>query len=185
MNIKTRIWLLSVSIFAIIFISFIIISTVFESPVYRPPWMRPEQPHMLPNYMLPISIVLMVFAIVPFSYYFISKRLEEKIEMNMKIISKLVNKKNLIPNKNYSMKINNKNIILKFLSPNERKVLEKLIEGKGMTLQAEISRMEGMTKLKTHRIVKDLTLKGIVKTETYGKTKRIILSKDIKDVLQH
>lgn len=183
MEIKNRRWLLLISIPAIMFIMFIIFFSVFEFPVYRAPWMPREPPRMLPIYMLPISVILMVFAIVPLSYYFTSKRLEEKLEQNMKILSKLVSKNNLIPNKN-SMEINNKNIILKFLSPAERKVLEKLIEGKGTVLQAEINRVEGMTKLKTHRIVKDLAMKGIIKTEKYGKTKRIILSKDIKDALR-
>jgi predicted transcriptional regulator len=187
MEIKNRRWLLLISIPAIAFIMFIIFFTVFESPVYRPPWMPPpQQPRMLPIYMLPLSVVIMFFAIVPFSYYLISKKLGEKIENNMKILSRLVsannNKNNLVPKKN-SMEINTKNIILKFLSPSERKVLEKLVEGKGISLQADISRMDGMTKLKTHRIVKDLEMKGIIKTEKYGKTKRIILSKDVKDAM--
>jgi len=65
----------------------------------------------------------------------------------------------------------------------ERKVVETLIGKKGEILQSEISRIEGMTKLKTHRAVRDLERKGIIKRESYGKTHRIILSKDIKELI--
>jgi hypothetical protein len=63
--------------------------------------------------------------------------------------------------------------------------IEKIIENKGSVLQSEISRMEGMTKLKTHRAVKELERKGIVKLEQYGKTNRIILSEDVKDIISN
>lgn len=100
----------------------------------------------------------------------------------MKIISKIINKGNSI-SKETPKKITEKNIILKFLNKSEKKVLEKLIENRGTVLQSEISRMEGMTTLKTHRTVKDMERKGIVKIEAHGKTNRIILMKDIKDFM--
>ena len=78
-----------------------------------------------------------------------------------------------------SMKLNNKEIIFRFLNLNERKVIKKLVESKGTVLQSEINLMEGMTKLKTHRAVRDLERKSIIKTEAYGKTNRIFLSKEI------
>ena len=59
-----------------------------------------------------------------------------------------------------------------------------LIENNGKVLQAEINRIEGMTKLKTHRTVKDMERKGIIKRESFGKTNRIILSDDIKDLFK-
>ena len=69
------------------------------------------------------------------------------------------------------------------LSSNERKVVEKIIENNGSVLQSEISRMENMTKLKTHRAVKELERKGVIKLEQYGKTNRIVLSDDIKEII--
>ena len=65
----------------------------------------------------------------------------------------------------------------------ERKVVERLIEKKGDVLQSEISKMEGMNKLKTHRAVIDLERKGIIKRESYGKTHHITLSKDVKELI--
>jgi len=58
-----------------------------------------------------------------------------------------------------------------------------LVEKKGEALQSEISREEGMTKLKTHRAVRNLEVKGIVKRYLHGKTYRIVLSKDVKELL--
>ena len=97
----------------------------------------------------------------------------------MKVMLKLVNKNNIKKN---SVEIN-KDAILKLLNFNERKVLEKLIDKKGETLQSEISRMKGMNKLKTHRAIKNLEMKGVVEIEDYGKTKRIILAKDVKNIM--
>ena len=97
----------------------------------------------------------------------------------MKVMLKLVNKNNIKKN---SVEIN-KDAILKLLNFNERKVLEKLIDKKGETLQSEISRMKEMNKLKTHRAIKNLEMKGVVEIEDYGKTKRIILAKDVKNIM--
>jgi len=40
--------------------------------------------------------------------------------------------------------------------------------------------MSGMGKVKAHRILKDMKIKGIISLEKYGKTNRINLSKDVK-----
>jgi DNA-binding MarR family transcriptional regulator len=130
-----------------------------------------------------LSSLFLVIAIFPLSYYFLSKKLEEKLEKNFNLIFKFIKKKNLSPNKIHYQEIENKNIILKFLNPSERKVMEALIENGGKILQSEITRMKGMTKLKTHRAVTDLEKKGIIVRESYGKTYRIILSEDVKGAL--
>lgn len=77
----------------------------------------------------------------------------------------------------------NIDIIFKFLAREERKVVEKLLENKGRMLQADITRLEGMNKLRSHRTIKKLVEKGIVKVEGYGKTNEIRLAKDITEGL--
>jgi uncharacterized membrane protein len=194
MVMKKRKWLLLVSIIAAISFFIIFYLSIFETSemleskelITRVPpssfesfiQYRPR----IPLYNLFLSSVLLIVAIVPMSYYFISKKLEEKLERNFSIISKLMKKTNSVSNKT-TAEIDDKNIILKFLNPGERNVMKTLIEKKGEILQSEISRMEGMTKLKTHRAVKDLERKGIIKRESHGKTHRIILSKDIKEAI--
>ena len=127
-----------------------------------------------------ITPVLLLIAIVPLSYYLISQRLETKLENNMKILMKIIGKNNISKD---SKELINKEAVLKLLNFNERKVLERLIKRKGEALQSEISRMDGMNKLKTHRAIKNLELKGVIETENNGKTNRIMLSKDIKGIL--
>jgi len=182
MDTGNRKWLIVISIPAIICILLIIFFSACEPSTNMPLWGRGAGSRTVPSYILWISLVLMIIVIIPISYYFLSARLDEKLEKNMKIISKLINKGDSI-SKTKSKEITEKNVILKFLNESEKKVLEKLIENRGTVLQSEISRMEGMTTLKTHRCVKDLERKGIIKTETHGKTNRIILTKDIKDIL--
>jgi len=146
----------------------------------RPPPFGEEQPR-IPFYILPLSSVLLITAIIPISYYFISRRLEKRLEKRFDVISKFLEKNNSVSNKIPARE--DRNIILKFLNSGERKVVEKLIEKKGEVLQSDMSRIEGMNKLRTHRAVKDLERKGIIKRESHGKTHRIILSKDIKEAI--
>lgn len=194
MVMKKRKWLLLVSTIAVVSFFITLYFSIFEasqmiepkeSVVIEP--RRPFEPFFrarptIPSFILPLSSVLLIVAIVPMSYYFISRRFEERLDMKFGVISKLVQKNNSVSNK-IPTETDEKNIILKFLNLGERKIIERLIEKKGDVLQSEISRMEGMDKLKTHRAVKDLERKGIIKTESHGKTNRIILSKDVKEVI--
>lgn len=126
-----------------------------------------------------MSPILLIIGIVPLSYYFMSKGLDNKLEKNMKLISKLIGR-----NKSNPVKINDKkDIVLKLLNHNERLAVQKLIEKKGTALQSDISRMNKMNKLKTHRAIRNLKMKGIVETIDIGKTNRITLVKDIRNVL--
>lgn len=190
---KNKKWLLLISIPAIISFLIILFFSISEMPEPGIPgrqpmmWYRPfivglrgSQP--VPVHTLIIPSILLMIAIIPISYYFISRRLEEKLKENMKVVSKLISKKYAVSETNLKNDTD-KNIILKFLNQSERKIIEKLITEKGRALQSEISRMKGMTKLRTHRAVKDLERKDIIIIEKYGKTNRITLSKDIKDIL--
>jgi DNA-binding MarR family transcriptional regulator len=193
MAIEKRKWLLLVSMIAAISFFVILYISIFETSEISqnkelitglPP--SPFEPFgnrpRIPIYNSLLSSALLIVAIVPISYYFISKGFEEKLERKFDVITKLMKKNNSISNKTPT-EMDDKNIILKFLNAGERKVVETLIDKKGEILQSEISRMEGMTKLKTHRAVRDLERKGIIKRESHGKTHRIILSKDIKEAM--
>lgn len=142
---------------------------------------RRTSPPIPISYRLILSPALLMIAAIFATYYFISRRLEEKLEKNMNIISKLIDKNNSIP-KESSGKMNNA-IVLKFFNANERKILEALIEKNGAILQSEISRMDGMNKLKTHRTIKELERKGIIRTESHGKTNSILMADDVKEIL--
>ncbi len=187
---KNRRWSLLIGLPAIMGILLIFFLSTFETITYQTregeliEYKIPlSSTALIPAYLLWTSSILLIFAIVPTSYYFISRRLENKLENSMKIISKIISKNNLDSKKKKPMEMGNKDIIFKFLNLNEKKVLEKLIERKGTALQSEINLMEGMTKIKTHRAVRDLERKSIIRTEAYGKTNRIFLSKDIKEFI--
>jgi len=177
---KRKTMLLISAIAICVFILALYISTIefVEPPGSREQFFvnRPR----LPLLNLFLLIPLLVLAITPLSYYVLSKRLEEKLEKNLEIIAKLV-KTNRSTSKNAVEK--DKNVILKFLNPSERNVIEMMIRKDGEALQSEISRTEGMSKLKTHRAVSSLEKKGIIKRETFGKTYRIILENDVKEII--
>jgi len=85
------------------------------------------------------------------SYWFVSRRLEKKIEKMIKVIERSIEAKT---QNNRKIAFNSdRDLILRFLSYGERKIIEKLIEKRGVILQAELSRIEGMNKLKAHIVV--------------------------------
>lgn len=77
----------------------------------------------------------------------------------------------------------NTDILLKFLNPDEKKVIDLLLKGKGKVLQAELTRLPGMNKVKSHRVVQKLLDKKVIEKQTLGKTRVIAFSKEIEEGL--
>ncbi len=78
----------------------------------------------------------------------------------------------------------NAKIILNFLNPHEKKVIETLIENEGKARQYELSHLPGLNKVKTHRILLNLEQKGIIHKEKLGKINKIVLDKELYEVLK-
>mgnify|MGYP001262110516 CR=1 FL=1 len=74
----------------------------------------------------------------------------------------------------------NTDIIMKFLSPEDREVMRLIMEKEGMTTQSEIARLPHMSRLKAHRIVKKLEGRGIVHVEKYGKINMVRVVDELK-----
>ena len=76
----------------------------------------------------------------------------------------------------------NIDIIMKFLTSEDREVVELLLSKQGMTTQSEIAKLPGMSRLKAHRIVKKLEDRGIVHVEKYGKINMIRIVDELKNM---
>ncbi len=78
----------------------------------------------------------------------------------------------------------NKNIefTLNFLEPQERAVIKELIKGKKGLKQAELEKQTGFHKVKIHRIVNKLRIKGLVEKQSNGKINIIELNPQLKEV---
>ena len=77
----------------------------------------------------------------------------------------------------------NMDIMLRFLGDEERKVVRRLLESNGRMPQAELTRIQGLSKVKAHRIVKKLSARGIVETEKHGNTNVVTLAKEVMEGL--
>ena len=73
--------------------------------------------------------------------------------------------------------------ILKLFDPPERMVIGKLLENDGKVQQIELSRLPGLNKVRTHRILNEMERKKIIKRERYGKLNLIVLDKDLLKAL--
>lgn len=78
----------------------------------------------------------------------------------------------------------NTKVILNFLTNQEKKVIEILLENNGKVQQYEISHLPNLNKLKTHRILLNLEQKGIIHKEKLGKINKIVLNKELYNVLK-
>jgi len=78
----------------------------------------------------------------------------------------------------------NAKIILNFLTTQERKVIETLLENDGKVQQYELSHLPNLNKVKTHRILINLEQKGIIHKEKLGKINKIVLNKELYNVLK-
>ena len=127
------------------------------------------------------AIVIALLALI--SYYFMSKKVEKHLVENMKLISQIANtNRNDDQSESQNIEKSYKTVVLKFLNYNENRILKKIIENNGSVLQSEISRLSNMGKVKAHRILKDMEIKGIISIEKYGKTNRINLSDDVRNL---
>ncbi len=77
----------------------------------------------------------------------------------------------------------NAELALSLLNPDERKTVKLLLERAGECLQADISRLEGMTRLKAHRIANGLSARGVVSLEKRGKTVVVKLADNVRQAL--
>ena len=77
----------------------------------------------------------------------------------------------------------NAKLLLSFLSADERAVVELLLKSEGHTTQAEVSRLDDMTRLRAHRVVLRLVDKKIIRVEKMGKTNQLWLAKSIFEAL--
>ena len=75
---------------------------------------------------------------------------------------------------------NNCDVILKTMTPEEKKVLNVLIAHQGKYLQKYVVKESGLSRLKTHRIVARFAQRGIVTVKEVGNTNEIVVSDWVK-----
>ena len=134
------------------------------------------------SYYLLISFIIIICILTPVLYILISRNVKKQLKDNMNLITEIVDKNGNKPENKDSDK-SSKILFLKFLNYGENQVIKKLIENNGTILQSEISRMSNMGKVRTHRIITELKKKEIITLEKFGKTNRINLTEDAKNVL--
>ncbi len=75
---------------------------------------------------------------------------------------------------------NNCDVILKTMTPEEKKVLGVIVAHQGKYLQKYVSKEAGLSRLKTHRIVARFAQRGIVTVKEFGNTNEIVVSDWVK-----
>lgn len=112
-------------------------------------------------------LVMVILVVVSISYgYFTAYMLYKELDKTKKTSKEFVN------------------TILKFLEPHEKKIVNYLIECNGKSSQAELSRLEGLTKVKVHRSLKKMEGKDILKVRKRGKVRDVILNEELYELLK-
>ena len=157
-------------IFGIVLISIILLVMTLISYTDKnspnPGWMRrlPVQQMQEDNSFVYFLVGFIIIAIVGMIFYFMTE--DKKEEKPVEKIKK------------------NTKITLNFLSKDEKKIVEKIIEEGGKTGQYELSHLEGLSKVKVHRILQNLEKKGVIHKEKFGKVNKIALNKEIYETLK-
>ena len=74
----------------------------------------------------------------------------------------------------------NCDVLLKTMTPEEKKVLNVLVAHQGKYLQKYVVKEAGLSRLKTHRIVARFAQRGIVTVKEFGNTNEIAVSDWVK-----
>jgi uncharacterized membrane protein len=174
-------WMLLITFVSIIIFCIIIAYGLISAPHGMQAGRTDSKPP-IPTYILSLASIFVIIAIIPLFYVLIHRGLERNFQETMNVMLKSIND-NTNSESNPGL-VNCSAIFFNFLNFQEKQVVKKLMEEKGNVLQSDISRMGNMGKVKTHRAVKDLERKGILKVEKYGNTNRIYLTEDIKKILK-
>jgi len=75
------------------------------------------------------------------------------------------------------------NALFLFLNRDEKEIIHFLVKNNGVANQSEISRLEGMNRVKTHRGLKRMQEKNLIEIVTQGKIRKIRLKENIFDIL--
>ena len=67
-------------------------------------------------------------------------------------------------------------LAVSLMDKDESKIMGKLVSEGGRITQSEVSRIEGIGKVKAHRVLAKLEKRGIVSSEKYGKTNMVKVS---------
>jgi uncharacterized membrane protein len=86
--------------------------------------------------------------------------------------------------KTKSVQKKNTKIILNFLSKEEKQIIETLIKNNGEVYQYELNRLDGVSKVKAHRVLKNLEDKEIISKKNFGKVNKIVLNNELFEVLK-
>ncbi len=78
----------------------------------------------------------------------------------------------------------NASLLLKFLGEDERTVVEMLLKKRGVAYQSEIAGLEGMSRVKAHRIVSRLLRRGVINVRKAGKINILEMPRELLDGLQ-
>jgi uncharacterized membrane protein len=75
-------------------------------------------------------------------------------------------------------------LLLKFLSDEEREVVQLLLSQRGRAYQSEIARLPGMSRIQAHRVVKKLLARSLVAVRRAGRVNVLELAPELLDGLQ-
>ena len=71
---------------------------------------------------------------------------------------------------------------LKFLDPDDRKVMSVLYDHDGRFSQARFEKSTGLHKVKVHRVIERLEQKGLIVKKSAGNSNIIVLSSDLQEL---
>ena len=156
--------------------------------------MREEKQHILYLSFLLFFILILIFTI--FSYYFVQNPQDAPIYLRFFVkyhtlfmlllalsgvlfgsVTQYMTSRRIESNKEKLSLM--KAFFLKSFQKDYGKIIDYLIKNNGVATQYELTKIEGLTKLKVSRILIDLEKKSFISKQKVGKINKVFLHKDI------
>lgn len=74
-------------------------------------------------------------------------------------------------------------IVMMFLSSEEKEIMKCLVDSRGETTQAEISRLPGLNRVKAYRSIQKMQKKKLIDVTAHGKIRKIKLKGNLFNIL--
>jgi len=142
----------------------------------------PDQFMGMRNFLiLVVLIVFFIFVIILLFFPRLEKvktteNLQQEVERQQAVTEKIKE----IAQEDRTVRSRSIDMAIRMLEPDERRVVEALMEAGGTMLQKDISRELGLSRVKTHRVLVRLLRRGVVTAEKHYNTNRIELADWLK-----
>ena len=142
----------------------------------------PDQSMGMRNfYLILVVLIAVIFVIILLFFPRLEKvKTTENLQQEVERQQAATEKMKEVAQEDRTVRSQSIDVAIRMLEPDERRVVEALMNAGGTMLQKDLSRELGLSRVKTHRVLVRLLRRGVVTAEKHYNTNRIELADWLK-----